>query len=148
MVTLKISPYTNVTLTFDFDFGLEHPDHGWIWVREPYTEKKERNCQTKKLKSGHEQHRGPAPRQTGRQTVDCSITWSWTCVIALQITNPSSRQRGRPTSTNSQLSKNNQLEKGKNWFRVPDGCLTPRRTGRLTVSRNITLMTLTLTSVA
>jgi hypothetical protein len=28
MVTLKISPYTNVTLTFDFDFGLDHPVHG------------------------------------------------------------------------------------------------------------------------
>jgi hypothetical protein len=28
MVTLKISPYTNVTLAFDFDFGLDHPVHG------------------------------------------------------------------------------------------------------------------------
>jgi hypothetical protein len=28
MVTLKLSPYTNVTLTFDFDFGLDHPVHG------------------------------------------------------------------------------------------------------------------------
>jgi hypothetical protein len=27
-VTLKISPYTDVTLTFDFDFGLDHPVHG------------------------------------------------------------------------------------------------------------------------
>jgi hypothetical protein len=25
MVTLKISFYTNVTLSFDFDFGLDHP---------------------------------------------------------------------------------------------------------------------------
>jgi hypothetical protein len=31
MVTLKISPYTNVTLTFDFDFGLDHPVHGGYW---------------------------------------------------------------------------------------------------------------------
>jgi hypothetical protein len=30
MVTLKISPYTNVTLTFDYDFGLDHPVHGDI----------------------------------------------------------------------------------------------------------------------
>jgi hypothetical protein len=29
--------------------------------------------------------------------------------------------------------KNNQRENGKNWSRVPDGCLTPRRTGRLIV---------------
>jgi hypothetical protein len=28
MVTLKISPYTNVTLTFDFDFRLDRPVHG------------------------------------------------------------------------------------------------------------------------
>jgi hypothetical protein len=28
MVTLKISPYTNVTLTFVFDVGLDHPVHG------------------------------------------------------------------------------------------------------------------------
>jgi hypothetical protein len=27
----------------------------------------------------------------------------------------------------------------KNWSRVPDGCLTPRQTGRLTVGRNMTL---------
>jgi hypothetical protein len=58
----------------------------------------------------------------------------------LKSTDPTSRQRGRPTSANSQLSKNYQREKGKNWSRVPDGCLTPRRTGRLTVGRNITLI--------
>jgi hypothetical protein len=28
MATLNISPYTNVTLTFDFDFGLDQPVHG------------------------------------------------------------------------------------------------------------------------
>jgi hypothetical protein len=38
MVTLKISPCTNVTLTFGFDFGLDHTSWG-ICVREPYTEK-------------------------------------------------------------------------------------------------------------
>jgi hypothetical protein len=27
----------------------------------------------------------------------------------------------------------------KNWSRVPDRCLTPRRTGQLTVGRNVTL---------
>jgi hypothetical protein len=82
---------------------------------------------------------GPAPRPTGRQTVGRNVTWNWTSVIALQITDPSSRQRGCPTSTSPQLSKNNQREKGKNWSRVSDRCLTPRRTGRLTVGRNITL---------
>jgi hypothetical protein len=29
--------------------------------------------------------------------------------------------------------------RGKNWSRVPDGCLTPRQTDRLTVGRNIVL---------
>jgi hypothetical protein len=27
----------NVTLTFDIDFRLDHPVHGGVWVREPYT---------------------------------------------------------------------------------------------------------------
>jgi hypothetical protein len=98
---------------------------------------------------------GPASRRTGRLTVGRNITWTWTCVLRsekrcagdarqkLKITKPTSCQRGRPTSTNPQLSKNNQRESGKNWSQVPDGCLTQGRTGRLTVGRNITL-TLTL----
>jgi hypothetical protein len=28
MATLNISPYSNVTLTFGFDFALDHPVHG------------------------------------------------------------------------------------------------------------------------
>jgi hypothetical protein len=35
--------------------------------------------------------------------------------------------------------KNNERENGKNWWRVLDGCLIPRRTGQLTVGRNIIL---------
>jgi hypothetical protein len=58
----------------------------------------------------------------------------------LKTTDSTSRQRGRPTSTNPQLSKNNQREKGENWSRFPDGCLTPRRTDRLTVGHNIALI--------
>jgi hypothetical protein len=61
----------------------------------------------------------------------------------LKTTDPISRQRGRSTSTHPQLPKNNQRERGKNWSRVPDGCLTPRQTGRLTVGLIITL-TLTI----
>jgi hypothetical protein len=57
----------------------------------------------------------------------------------LKTTDPTSRQRGCPTSTNPKLSKNSQREKGENWSRVPDGCLTPGWTGRLTVGCNITL---------
>jgi hypothetical protein len=60
-------------------------------------------------------------------------------------TAPTSRQRGRPTSTNPKLPKKNQREDVENQSRVAGGCLIPRRTGRQTVGRNITL-TLTLTS--
>jgi hypothetical protein len=56
----------------------------------------------------------------------------------LRSTDPSSRQRVLPTSTDLKLPKNNQIENGKNWSWVPDGRLTPGRTGRLTVGRNIT----------
>jgi hypothetical protein len=66
------------------------------------------------------------------------LRWRWPAK-KLETTDPTSRQRGRPTSTNRQLSKNNEREKGRNWSLVPDGCLTPRQTGRLTVGRSITL---------
>jgi hypothetical protein len=52
MVTLKISPCTNVTLTFDFDFELDHPVHwGYGWGSP--TPRRRSKCQTKKLKSGY-----------------------------------------------------------------------------------------------
>jgi hypothetical protein len=53
----------------------------------------------------------------------------------LQSAEPTSRQRGRPTSTTLQVSK----EKKEDWSRVPNGFLAPRQAGRLTVGRNITL---------
>jgi hypothetical protein len=53
-----------------------------------------------------------------------------------------SRQRGRYKITSSNCLKEISRRK-KNWSRVPDGSLTPRRTGRLIVCRNVTL-TLTL----
>jgi hypothetical protein len=90
----KISPCTNVTLIFNFDFELVHPVRGGYGWGGPIP-KRRSNCQTKKLKSC-----GPAPRGTGRQTVSRNVTWNWTCVIALQITDPSSHQRGRPTWKN------------------------------------------------
>jgi hypothetical protein len=49
-------------------------------------------------------------------------------------TDPFSRQRGCPISTNPQLSDRN-----KNLVISPDGGLIPRQTGRLTVGRNIRL---------
>jgi hypothetical protein len=107
IVTLKISPCTNVTLNL-----------GWITLfmgdmGEGALQREERNCQIRKLKLVMGHIGGPAPRWTGRQTVYHNITWHWNCVIALKITDPSSHQRGRLTSTNLQLSKNDQREKGK-----------------------------------
>jgi hypothetical protein len=70
MVSLKISPYGN----FDFDFGLDHPVHGgYGW--------------------------GDMALQVGGVSDETVIYMrdSNQCVIALQITNPSSRQRGRLT---------------------------------------------------
>jgi hypothetical protein len=80
MVTLKILPYTNVTLTFDFDFGLDHPVHGGYGWGSPIPRRRS-NCQTKKLKSGH---------------VSCNITWNWNCIIALHITDCPLIREGAP----------------------------------------------------
>jgi hypothetical protein len=48
-------------------------------------------------------------------------------------------ERGRPTSTNSKLLKN-KFKKGNILSLVPDGFLVLRRTGRMTVCRNMTLI--------
>jgi hypothetical protein len=55
-------------------------------------------------------------------------------VITLQIADPSSRQRGRPTETRPQISDSN-IPTGSNiWWQVLQGCSIPR----LTVSRKVT----------
>jgi hypothetical protein len=64
----------------------------------------------------------------------------------LKCTDPTSRQRGRPTLNKLEpVKKNNQGDNAENWLRVPNGLLPQGQTGRLTVGRNITL-TLTLTT--
>jgi hypothetical protein len=55
------------------------------------------------------------------------------------MTDPSSHQRGRPTSTNPQLSYSN-----KN-LDTPNVGLVPRQNGQLTISRNITLTLIAIT---
>jgi hypothetical protein len=55
-----------------------------------------------------------------------------------ELYDPSSRQRGRCIITSLQLSTHNFKEKEKkNCSRFPDGGLTPRQTGRLTVGRKM-----------
>jgi hypothetical protein len=61
MVTLKISPCTGMTLTFDFDFWLDHLVHGGYGWGIP-TPRRRSNCQTKKLKSGCGPHWGPGTK--------------------------------------------------------------------------------------
>jgi hypothetical protein len=60
----------------------------------------------------------------------------------LQTTDPSSRQRGHPTSENY-----NCLTVTKIWSWTPNGGLILRQTGRMTVGRNI-ILTLTLLAVS
>jgi hypothetical protein len=187
-----------------------------MWVREPYTEKKESNCETKKLKSGHPLQKGhdtktnwPTDRRSQcnlnlkfshlseglRALPGNLLNWIY-CFLdptpnvvsltttpnflfslslykkqkdnahesrgikterdcagdaqqQLKSTDPTSRQRGRPASTNPQMSENTLRKKEKTLSRVPDGNLTPRQTGRLAVGRNITLsLTLALSWVS
>jgi hypothetical protein len=40
----------------------------------------------------------------------------------LKSTDPTSCQRGHPTSTNLKLSKKNLRDNGNNWLWGPDGC--------------------------
>jgi hypothetical protein len=47
-----------VTLTSDFDIGLDHPVHGGYGWGSP-TPRRRSNCQTKKVKSGYGPHWGP-----------------------------------------------------------------------------------------
>jgi hypothetical protein len=56
-------------------------------------------------------------------------------------------REGAPHQQTRKCLKNNQRENGKNWSRVPDECLTPRQTGRLTVGRNVTLTWRRVTSL-
>jgi hypothetical protein len=71
MVTLTISPYTNVTLTSDFDSGLDHPVHGGNGGGHPIRRRNKVTVTQKKIKSGHGPHRGPGTEKnwlTDRQS--------------------------------------------------------------------------------
>jgi hypothetical protein len=55
MVT-EVSPYTNVTLIFYFDFGLDHPVHGGYGRGRPTRRRKKVIVKQRKLKSGGVRH--------------------------------------------------------------------------------------------
>jgi hypothetical protein len=59
-------------------------------------------------------------------------------VITLQITDPSSHQRGRPTETRQQISDSNIVTGSNIWSQVPQGCSIQRHTDWLTVSHKVT----------
>jgi hypothetical protein len=65
------------------------------------------------------------------------LLWQGPEAIVQDITDPSSRQRGRYKITNRNCLKEISRRK-ENWSRVSDGRLTPRQTGRLTVGRKLT----------
>jgi hypothetical protein len=71
-------------------------------------------------------------------------------VIVLERTSSCSKLQIRPLVREgaAKYQTRNCLKKisrrKKNWTRVTDGCLTPRRTGRLIVGRNVTLTWLRL----
>jgi hypothetical protein len=90
VATLKISPCNNLTLTLGW-ITLFMGDMGEGALHREVTVK-QRNLNLVTGPTG-----GLAPRGTGQQTVGRNVTWNWTCVIVLQITDPSSHQRGRPT---------------------------------------------------
>jgi hypothetical protein len=70
-----------------------------------------------------------------RITTDCKINFDiikkiWT----LQIADPSSRQRRRPTETRQQISDLKNIPTGSNIFsQFPQGCSIPRHTDRSSV---------------
>jgi hypothetical protein len=109
MVTLKISPWTNVTLSFDFDFGLDHPVHGGYGWASP-TSRRWSNCQTKKLKSNW-----PTDR------------WLQ-CNLKLNLHHCTANYRPVLLSEKVPYMKN----KCNNWSPAPRGA----GTGQLTVGRN------------
>jgi hypothetical protein len=69
MVTLTISPCTNVTLTVHFHFVLDRPVHGGYGWGSP-TPRRRSNCQTKKLKSGYVPHCGPGTKTNWQTRTD------------------------------------------------------------------------------
>jgi hypothetical protein len=101
---IKISPYTNVTLSFDsdFDFWLDHPFHGGYRrgrptcrkKRAPYMKKKESNC-----------HPDPSSRQRGRHI------WRRKNVIVTQRNIKSGHllRRGPDTKTNWPTDRRSKL---------------------------------------
>jgi hypothetical protein len=75
MVTLKMSPYTTLTLgwitLFRGDMG-----EGSLYQED----RKQSSNKEIKIWSG-----GPAPRWTGRQTVGRNITWNWTASLHCKL---------------------------------------------------------------
>jgi hypothetical protein len=85
-----------VTLTFDFGIGLDHPVHGGYGWGGPTPRRKKVIVKQWKFKSFHGLHWRARNQNELADRPSVNI-WNWTCVIALQITDPPSRQRGCPT---------------------------------------------------
>jgi hypothetical protein len=62
----------------------------------------------------------------------------WWESVRVEIADPSSRQRGRPKDTRSQISDSNIPTGNNTWSQVPKGWSIPRHTDWLTVSSKVT----------
>jgi hypothetical protein len=128
-------------------YGLNTADSDWQETdptsrhRGRPTETTQQLSDRKYVISGHSARAILAARHTDYWPAVVAWLWLWlsyTRIICagdarqkLKITDPTSRQRGSPTSTNTNCQRNNQRENGKNLSRVPDGCPTTRQTSRM-----------------
>jgi hypothetical protein len=118
MVILQISSYTNVTLTFDFDFGLDHTVHGGYGCGSP-APRRWSNCQTKKWKSGYGLHWGPGTKTNW--PTDCRSQ----CKLQLNLHHCTANYRPVPSSERASYMKNKESNFHSNecniWSLAPKG---------------------------
>jgi hypothetical protein len=123
MVTLKILPYTKVTLTFNFDFELDHPVPEWYKYGDLALQVG--GVSNKIVKYGHE--------FCGTLTQAWLLWQGPGAIVQVNYRPILSHQKGCPTSRNSQSSDRKRI-----WSWAPDGSPTPRQASRLTVGRKLT----------
>jgi hypothetical protein len=133
----------NVTLTFDFGFGLDqHVPEGYIYEDLAlqvgrWLEYLHRSPASRKNKGNPVPEGYKWPSRLGESQIDSKV-WllvlsdsdHW--VITLKILDSFSRQRGHPTETRPQLSDSNIPTENNIWSQVPQGCSIPRHTDWLT----------------
>jgi hypothetical protein len=112
-VPTHILPCINVTLTFHFDFGLDHCVH-WRYAPRRWS-----NCQRKKLKSGYVPHWGPGTK------TNWPTDHRWQCNLKLNLRHCTANYRPILSSEWAPYMKNKesncQLNKCNIWSPAPRG---------------------------